>query len=130
SHIQHLTADGFCFLDIWYKGEDILDKYYLFNRNSKEVKQFLSPANFHSHWLEEITSNCKHKPYLICDKRMFAPVVRDIKAKVQKIYAIHKNNIQRKIIKFTEIYTITNQMRSLEKDVIITDKQKSDIVKK
>lgn len=129
SHIQHLTADGFCFLDIWYKGEDILDKYYLFNRNSKEVKQFLSPANFHSHWLEEITSNCKHKPYLICDKRMFAPVVRDIKANVHKIYAIHTNHNHRKNIEFSEINTILNHIRSLEQVVTLTEKQKRDILK-
>src|SRR5699024_4892278 len=78
---------------------------------------------------EEITSNCKHKPYLICDKRMFAPVVRDIKANVHKIYAIHTNHNHRKNIEFSEINTILNHIRSLEQVVTLTEKQKRDILK-
>lgn len=130
----YYTRDGFCFLHSWYTKNNNLGKHFLFDRNSQEVKLFNSNSEFYTHWLNRLCLKQIRKPYVICDSAGSAPKVMNMEQDIAyRIYVIHTNHFKHphevgSPIK-PEIKKILDNLKEVDRVVVLTDKQKQDITK-
>ncbi|MDR7240687.1 glycosyltransferase [Neobacillus drentensis] len=131
----HYTKDGFCFLNKWFNHKNgKIQKIFLFDRTSTNVKEFKNNKDFHVFWLNELCREQSEKPFLICDGVGSASKVLCMNPSVAyRIYAIHTNHFDTphnfgSSIKEDHI-TLLNKLDKEEALVVLTPSQKKDIVK-
>lgn len=131
NEIKYLSNDGFCYLSYWYgKNENIVNIFY-FNKNKKTVLNFKNNKEFHSHWLDKYLTN---KDTLILDGIGTYPKVENMKnTEVKKIFTIHTNHFEYPYEYGAEVKTefkkMLNNLKNLDYLVVLTDKQKEDIIR-
>lgn len=135
--IQELyyTPDGFCYLSKWYNHKTgKQQKIFLFHPQSKKVLSFANNREFHVNWFNELCKNEPEKPIVICDGAGTASKVRSMESGLaHRIYTIHANHFEAPYTYGSELKEyhkgILENMENGDPIVVLTEKQKEDIIK-
>lgn len=128
------TVDGFCFLNRWFNDKGKISNIFLFDKHTNRVEKFKNNQEFHTYWLNELCSGYKEKPFLICDGVGSSTKVMEMDSKlVNRIYAIHTNHFASPHEFGSNIkdnhQPLLENLANVEAVVVLTDKQKNDIIK-
>lgn len=131
NEIKYFSNDGFCYLSYWYGKDDKVINIFYFNKTSKEVLNFKNNKQFHSYWLDQYLTV---KDTLILDGIGTYPKVENMKnSDVKKIFTIHTNHFEAPYEYGADIKPEFKRMLSniseLDTLVVLTEEQKSDIIK-
>jgi glycosyltransferase involved in cell wall biosynthesis len=131
----YYTKDGFCYLNKWYNHKNgNIQRIYLFNKFTNQVKEFKNNKEFHVYWLNELCREQLEKPVLICDGVGSAPKVLSMHSEVAyRIYSIHTNHLDSPYeygspIKQDHV-TLLQNVEQVDALIVLTESQKKDILK-
>lgn len=131
---KYYTTDGFCYLTKWYNPNDnILINVFLFNRETEKVTSFKNNLEFHTYWINELSKEETQKPFIICDgPGSSQKMINSDPSLTYKISVVHTNHFESPYTFGSEVkknHGFLNQIEKLDKLVVLTERQKADIVK-